>query len=80
MQANSTCQGLKKFYIEDCLKKVSSESKAQLITDLMEAMLITTRMAFYYRRKRGFVPRRGEDERILAVLEKYGVKQYMIEA
>lgn len=71
---------LKKFYIEECLNKVSCESKAQLVADLMEAMGIKTRMALYYRRKKGFTPRRGEDEKVLAVLKQYKVKQYLIEA
>lgn len=71
---------LKKFYIEECLNKVSCESKAQLVADLMEAMGIKTRMALYYRRKKGFTPKRGEDEKVLAVLKQYKVKQYLIEA
>lgn len=79
MKGNSTFQGFKKFYIDECLKKVRCDSKAKLVVELMAAMGVKTRMAVYYRRKNGFVPKRGEDEKILAVLEKYEVKQYLIE-
>ena len=71
---------LKKFYIEECLNKVSCESKARLAADLMEAMGLKSRMALYYRRKKGFTPRRGEDEKVLSVLKRYKVQQYLIEA
>lgn len=76
MEANST---LKKFYIDECLKKVRSGLKAQLIVDLMLVMGVKTRQAVYSRKRKGFVPKRGEDAKILAVLEKYGVKRYLIE-
>lgn len=79
MDRNSTQQELKKFYIAECLKKVSCDSKAQLMAELMAAMGVKTRMAVYYRRKNGFIPKRGEDAKILAVLKKYGVKRYLIE-
>lgn len=71
--------GLKKFYLEKCFENVKSGSKVRLMTDLMKAMEIRSRMTLYRRRKQGFIPKRGEDEKVIEVLKKHGVKQYLIE-
>lgn len=80
MGTNSTSEELKKFYLEKCFENVRSGAKTKLMTDLMDAMGIKSRMTLYRRRKRGFIPKRGEDEKVLAVLKQYKVKQYLIEA